>query len=94
MIAATSRKATRLSIRITSEGKDLIERAAKKEHKTLSDFVLDTALSAAEAIVADDANFSLDHKKWKSFITALDAPPRDIVALRQLLTEASVFDAK
>lgn len=94
MIGTVTKKETRLSIRATPEGKKLLERAAKKENKNLSDFVLENALSAAEAIVADDANFSLDKKRWKKFISALDAPPRNIPALRKLLTEPSVFDAK
>lgn len=94
MIGVTPRKETRLSIRATPESKELLERAAKKENKNLSDFVLENALSAAEAIVADDANFSVDKKQWKKFISALDAPPRNIPALRKLLTEPGVFDGK
>lgn len=94
MNGTVTKKETRLSIRTTPESKDLLERAAKKENKNLSDFVLDNALSAAEAIVADDANFSLDKKQWKKFVAALDAPPRNIPALRKLLTEPGVFDEK
>jgi uncharacterized protein (DUF1778 family) len=94
MIGVVTRKETRLSIRATPESKELLERAAKKENKNLSDFVLENALSAAEAIVADDANFSLNKKQWKKFVAALDAPPRNIPALRKLLTEPGVFDEK
>ncbi len=94
MIGAVTRKETRLSIRATSESKELLEKAAKKENKNLSDFVLENALSAAKAIVADDSDFSLNDKQWKTFMAALDAPPRNIAALRQLLTEPSVFDAE
>lgn len=94
MIEALPRKETRLSIRATWESKELIEKAAKKENKSVSDFVLENALSAAEAIVADDSNFSLNDKQWKSFIAALDAPPRNIAALRRLLTKPGVFDEK
>lgn len=94
MIRTTTRKETRLSIRASAESKRLLERAARKENKNVSDFVLENALSAAEAIVADDSNFSLDDSQWKKFIAALDTPPRDIPALRQLLTTPGVFDAK
>lgn len=96
MIAAKSLKtrSERLNIRTTAEGKALIARAAKKENKNISDFVLENALSAAEAIVADDANFTLEKKRWASFCAALDAPPRDLPALRKLLTEPGVFNAK
>lgn len=92
--AAVPRKETRLSIRASLESKELIERAAKKENKNVSDFVLENALFAAEAIVADDSNFNLSAAQWKSFIAALDTPPRNIKALRQLLTEPGVFDAE
>jgi hypothetical protein len=32
--------------------------------------------------------------EWQAFCKALDAPPRKIPALKQLLTEASVFDGQ
>jgi uncharacterized protein (DUF1778 family) len=96
MISAPTQKGRkqRLSIRTTIEDKELIARAAEKENKNISDFVLENALSAAEAIVHDDAHLSLDEKRWRKFISVLDAPPRSIPALRKLLTEPGVFDAK
>ena len=42
--------------------------------------------------MADQAHFTLSPERWDAFCEALDAPPRDIPALRKLLTEASVFD--
>ena len=88
----TRKRDERLSLCITSERKQLIARAAAKEQKNISDFILENAVSAAEAIVYDDANFSLGKNRWKGFVAALDAPPRNIPALRKLLTEPSVFD--
>ena len=41
---------------------------------------------------ADQAHFALPPDRWQAFCEALDAPPRDIPALRKLLTEGSVFD--
>jgi uncharacterized protein (DUF1778 family) len=87
-------KDVRIYIRATTSQKELIARAAEKEHKNSSDFVLENALSAAEAIIADDANFTLDKKRFEAFCAALDAPPRDVPSLRKLLTEKSVFDVK
>jgi predicted DNA-binding antitoxin AbrB/MazE fold protein len=40
----------------------------------------------------DQAHFALSPERWQAFCDALDAPPRDIPALRKLLTEASLFD--
>jgi len=87
-------KGERFHIRATTSQKQLIARAAEKEDRNFSDFVLENALSAAEAIVGDDANFTLDKSSWNALIAALDAPPRSIPALRKLLTEPSVFNAK
>lgn len=87
-------KEARLYIRATVSQKELINRAAEKESKNFSDFVLENALSAAEAIVNDDANFALSKNRFEAFRAALDAPPRNIPALRKLLTETGVFDAR
>ena len=96
MITAKTRanKEDRLNIRTTTEKKAMIARAAEKENKNVSDFVLENALHAAEAVLADEANFSLNRDKWRRFIAALDAPPRKLPALRKLFTGRTVFDAK
>ena len=95
MASATAKtRDERLNIRVTRERKALIAKAAEIEHKNISDFVLENAISAAEALVVDDANLKLNRRQWKRFIEALDAPPRDIPSLRKLLTGSSVFGAK
>lgn len=40
----------------------------------------------------DQGHFVLSSDRWQAFCEALDADPREIPALRKLLTEASVFD--
>ena len=42
--------------------------------------------------LGDHVLFSLTPDRWQSFCEALDAPPKEIPALRKLLTEASLFD--
>src|ERR1051325_4378081 len=42
----------------------------------------------------DPVRFVLPPDRWQIFSEALDSPPREIPALRKLLTEASVFDGK
>ena len=68
--------------------------AATAERKSVSEFVLDTALSAAEERLADRRIFTLDSKKWDAFVAALDAPPRRHPRLERLFREPSVFDLK
>ncbi len=40
----------------------------------------------------DQVLFVLPPERWQIFCDALDAAPREIPALRKLLTEASLFD--
>ena len=87
-------KEARFNLRTTTSQKQLIARAAEKENKNYSDFILENALSAAEAIIGDDAILILDKTRWNAFCAALDAAPRQLPALRKLLTEPGGFDAE
>ena len=42
----------------------------------------------------DQVAFTLGADAWNAFCEALDAPPRTIPRLRQLLAEPGVFDAR
>lgn len=42
----------------------------------------------------DQAHFALPPDRWQAFCEALDAPPKDIPALRKLLTEGGRFDER
>jgi uncharacterized protein (DUF1778 family) len=44
--------------------------------------------------IADEPVIVMSPRAWQAFCDALDAPPRDIPALRKLLTEPSIFDAQ
>ncbi len=88
----TSGKPTRLNIRVSEHEKDVIVRAAEALNTTVSNFVLQKAYAEAQAVLSDQNQFRLPDKQWRMFCKALDAPPRDIPALRKLLTEPGVFD--
>ena len=81
-------------VRTTSEIDDLIVGAAEREGKSLNDFILDNALSVADAIVHNQAYYPIDKRQWEAFCETLDSPPRKIPGLRKFLTEQGVFDAK
>jgi uncharacterized protein (DUF1778 family) len=46
----------------------------------------------ADETLADRTRFGLDADRWKAFMEALDAPPREIPRLGRLLEEPSVFE--
>lgn len=93
MATATRAKRTnRLNIRATKTEKKLLEAAAARQDTTVSDFVLESARSRAEAILAEERNFELAPDRWKAFVSALDRPVQLKPRLKKLLTEPTVLE--
>ena len=87
MITTKENRENRLSIRATAKQKDLIARVALRSNKTISEFVLENAIEAAEAFEMDNANFVVSREKYEQFLAALDEPPKSIPALRKLFSK-------
>jgi uncharacterized protein (DUF1778 family) len=77
---------------LSRAAKKTLQAAATAERKSVSEFVLDSALNAAEERLPNRRVFTLDAKGWDAFIAALDAPPRRHARLARLFREPSVFD--
>jgi len=88
------RRTEKLDLRLSRAAKETLQAAATASRKTVSEFVLETALNEAEERLADRRAFTLDAKKWDAFIAALDAPPRRHPRLERLFREPSVFDVE
>lgn len=84
----------KLDLRLTPEAKRTIHAAAEAARRSVSEYVLESALTRAEETLADRTRFGLDAEQWQAFLAALDAPPRDLLRLRKLLREPSVFERK
>lgn len=87
----TTPKERRLSIRATEPEKAILAQAARARHTNVSQFVLQASLDAANAILMDQTEFRLPPEQWEAFCQRLDAPPKDIPALRQLFSEPELF---
>src|SRR5206468_5611672 len=85
-------KATKVQLRLRPAQKAAIARAAELRHTSLSNFMLEHAYEAAQQVLAEQVDIVMPPAEWRAFCKALDAPPREIPALKKLLTEASVFD--
>jgi uncharacterized protein (DUF1778 family) len=92
MRKASPQKASRFSIRASATQKRVIAEAARIKDTTISDFVLEQSLTAAQHVIADQVQFRLPKKQWKEFCDALDAPPKTIPSLRRLLNKPGLFD--
>jgi uncharacterized protein (DUF1778 family) len=82
----------KLDLRLARAAKKTLPAAAAARRKSISEFVLDTALREAEERPADRRIFMLDGKCRNAFLTALDAPPRRHRRLERLFREPSVSD--
>ena len=82
----------KLDLRLTPMHKRVLQMAASAARLSLSEFVLESALARAEAILPDRQRFGLDAEQWAQFQIAFDAPPRPLQRLATLLREPSVFD--
>ena len=92
MRKASTQKVSRFSIRASATQKSVIAEAARIKDTTISDFVLEQSLTAAQHIIADQVHFRLSKKQWKEFCDVLDATPKTIPALRRLLNKPGPFD--
>lgn len=85
-------KSERIDIRTTPRVKRALQDAATVSSKTVSEFLLDSALTKAAEVLADRRLFLMDDEQWESFMAALDAPPQPMPHLEKLLREPSVLE--
>jgi uncharacterized protein (DUF1778 family) len=91
-MAKTTTRSEKLDLRLTPSAKQKIYSAAAAAKRTVSDFVIESALARADETLADRRHFGLDAELWEAFMTALDAPPRHHARMESLLNEPSIFD--
>jgi uncharacterized protein (DUF1778 family) len=86
-------RSEKLDLRLTRSAKRALQAAAAASRRSVSEFVLESALARADETLADRRNFGLNATQWKAFQAALDAPPRALPRLERLLKEPGFFDA-
>lgn len=92
MASNTQRKDERIDLRLSGPAKAMLQRAAAVRHKTVTEFVLDSGLTAAAEALADRREFLLDEAQWQAFVAALDGPAKPKPGLENLLGTKSVFE--
>ena len=85
-------KSERIDIRTTPTVKRTLQEAALAKNKTVTEFMLDVALTEAAELLAEQRLFLLDNNQWVAFVAALDAPSKPRPRLEALLREPGVFD--
>jgi uncharacterized protein (DUF1778 family) len=83
MSRAAERKDDRLQVRLDAQSKGILQRAANYRRKTVSQFILSTALEEAERVIRENEVVTLSGRDWKAFFDALTSPPAPNAALRE-----------
>jgi uncharacterized protein (DUF1778 family) len=95
---ATTRqtRSRRINLRASAPQETLIRAGAKVRGVNVTDFILESACTRAEQIIADQTTFTLSPQQWKAFTDALDRPPllHPKPRLKRLLSEPSVAESR
>jgi uncharacterized protein (DUF1778 family) len=86
------RKSDRLGLRLSAAQSALLRAASEAEGTTVTDFVLRSAMRAAETSLADRRVFVRDEETWAELTSMLERRPAEVPGLRELLESPSVFD--
>ena len=92
IMSTSNTRSEKLDLRLSPMAKQKIYSAAASLQRSVSDFVLESALLRADETLADRRQFDLNAEQWTAFLAALDAPPRCHSRLERLLNEPSIFE--
>ena len=82
---------SRINLRASARQEQLLKQAAAATNRTMTDFVLESAVVEAERVLADRRWFLISDEQWNEFQHLLEQPARELPRLRALLTKPSPF---
>jgi uncharacterized protein (DUF1778 family) len=91
-VAKRSAKSSRLGIRATPEQEAVLRRAAEATHKSLTEFIMDSACQAAEQTLLDQRIFMVSDESYQTLLDLLDRPAEDNMGLRELFSRPAPWD--
>lgn len=85
-------KSEKLDLRLSPATKRVLQEAATASRRSVSEFILESAMARADEILPDRRRIGLDAESWAAFLEALDAPSRPMPRLAKLLNKPSLFE--
>ena len=82
-------RSARLGLRATPEQEVVLRRAAEVAHKSLTDFILDSACAAAEQTLLDQRLFLVAGSQYQALLELLERPEQDNPGLARLFARPS-----
>lgn len=93
IVASPGSRSARLGLRATPEQELVLRRAADVAHKSLTDFILDSACLAAEQTLLDQRLFLVSGGQYQSLMDLLDQPEQPNPGLQDLFSRKAPWDA-
>jgi uncharacterized protein (DUF1778 family) len=91
-MSTSATRSEKLDLRLTPEAKRALQSAAAASQRSVSEFVLESALARAAETLPDRQRFGLTAEAWGAFQAALDAPPEAKPRMMKLLGSKTPFD--
>ena len=87
-------RSARLGLRATAEQELVLRRAAEVAHKSLTDFILDSACLAAEQTLLDQRLFMATGTQYQALMDLLERPEESNEGLRELFSRKAPWEEK
>jgi uncharacterized protein (DUF1778 family) len=88
MNASTAMRSDRIDVRTDPEVKSIIERAALLSHKSISAYILDSALRKAQEDIHETERLQLTSAEREVFFAALINPPEPNESMKALFSDS------
>jgi uncharacterized protein (DUF1778 family) len=83
-----------VNLRVRTETRSLIDRAARMLGRTRSDFMIEASRRAAEDAILDQTVISTDRESYDRFLAILDRPAEPNAKLRQMLRAPAPWETQ
>lgn len=87
-------RSARLGLRATAEQEFVLRRAAEVAHKSLTDFILDSACLAAEQTLLDQRLFMATGTQYQALMDLLERPEQPNEGLSDLFSRKAPWEEK
>ena len=94
IVSTSNSRSARLDFRASPEQEAVIRRAAEVSHKSLSDFILQSAYAVAEQTLPDQRLFIGSGSKCAELLELLDRPEQPNDGLRNLFSRKAPWEPR
>ncbi len=83
---------TVINLRTPPAQRELIDRAARLQGKSRTDFMLEASREKAQQVLLDQTLFTVSARQYKAFVSMMDAPLAENAALMRLFAKRAPWD--